>query len=83
MFYTANTVLVAVVLCLAEQQPMWRIWQHCCFWSFPYYLLGAACAGLMVVTSHSSGWGPSLLVLPVMALVFISYRLHLGRVAES
>ena len=36
-------------------------------------------AGLMVVTSRSVGWEPSLLVLPVMALVFISYRLHLGR----
>ncbi len=81
-FYAANTLLVAAALCLVEQRPLRRIWQHCCFWSFSYYMVGAACAGLMVVTSRSSGWEPSLLVLPVMALVFISYRLHLGRVAE-
>lgn len=83
LFYAANTLLVAAALCLVEQRPLRRIWQHCCFWSFSYYMVGAACAGLMVVTSRSSGWEPALLVLPVMVLVYISYRLHLGRVAEA
>ncbi len=79
LLYSSNTILVATVLCLVEGKPLPRIWQNCYFWSFPYYLVGAAAAGLMIETSRSVGWGVSLLVLPLAALVYISYRAHISR----
>jgi hypothetical protein len=79
ILYLGNTLMVSGVLCLAEQKPLRSIWQTCYFWSCPYYLVGAAAAGLMIATSHLAGWQLSLLVLPAMYLVYISYRMHVGR----
>jgi len=82
LLYGCNTVVVSTVLCLIERSPLHSFWRQCHFWSFPYYLVGAAAAGIMLTTSRAAGWQPSLLVLPLMALAYVSYRLHVAR-AES
>jgi hypothetical protein len=74
--YAGNTALVATVMCLTERRPLRHMWQHCYFWSFPYYLVGATASGLMIATARSAGWPFSLLVLPILAMVYVSYRLH-------
>jgi len=79
VLYTVNTFMVATVLCLVEQKPLRSLLQGCYFWSCPYHLVGAAAAGLMIETCRVAGWQPSLLVLPVMGLVHVSYRLHIWR----
>jgi hypothetical protein len=79
VLYTANTFMVATVLCLVEHKPLRTMLQGCYFWSCPYHLVGAAAAGLMIETCRVAGWQPSLLVLPVMGLVHVSYRLHVWR----
>lgn len=33
----------------------------------------------MTATSRTANWPPSLLVLPLMGLLFVSYRLQLGQ----
>jgi hypothetical protein len=53
------------VLCPVQEKPITGPWQHCHFLSFPYYLVGTCGAGLMVIISRSSGWLPSLMVLPL------------------
>jgi hypothetical protein len=83
VLYLCNTMLIAAVLCLVERKPLYSLWQNCCFWTFPYYLVGAVFAGLMVVTSRLSGWPSSFLVLPLMVLVYVSYRLHVKRAAAT
>ena len=79
VLYTVNTFMVAIVLCLVEHKPLRTILQGCYFWSCPYHLVGTAAAGLMIETCRVAGWQPSLLVLPVMGLVHLSYRLHIWR----
>lgn len=79
VLYTVNTFMVATVLCLVESKPLSSMLQGCYFWSCPYHLVGAAAAGLMIETWRVAGWQPSLLVLPVMGLVHVSYRLHIWR----
>jgi hypothetical protein len=79
LHYGLNTVLVAIVLWLVEDRPVSSIRRNCHFWSFPFYLVGAVAAGLMVATSRNAGWAPSLLVLPLFALVYVSYGLHLRK----
>ena len=80
VLYGSNTVLVTTVLCLVEAQPLRTVWQRCYFWSFPYYLVGAAAAGLLVQTSHRLGGTALLLTMPLLAMVFLSYRLQIQRV---
>src|SRR5205807_6363513 len=83
VLYTCNTLMVAAVLCLVEHKPVGSIWQICYFWSCPYYLVGSAVAGLMVATCRVAGWQPSLLVLPVMGLVYVSYRMHVSQTESA
>ena len=77
--YTANSLLVSMVICLAEQKPLSTIWQQCYFWSLAYYMVGGAGAGLMIATMRSAGWVPSLTVVPLIMLVYVSYRGHVWR----
>ncbi|MDQ6707326.1 MAG: hypothetical protein M3Z85_15280, partial [Acidobacteriota bacterium] len=79
--YGMNTVLVASAIGLVERRPLSSLWQRCYFYSFPYYFVGAAAAALMILTARESGWAPSLLVFPVMGLVYVSYRLHVNQSA--
>ena len=83
VFFLSNTLLVSGVLCLIEGKPLKNVWQQCYLWSFPYYLVGSAIAGLVTVSSRSIGWEASLLVLPMMYLVYTFYRLYLERVAPG
>jgi len=69
--------MVAMVLALVDGKPLTSVWQLCYFWSLPYYLVGAAVAGLMTATDRTADWPPSLLILPLMALVYVSYRVQI------
>jgi hypothetical protein len=82
VLYGCNTLLVGTVLALVEGKPLGSACQLCCFWSLPYYLVGAAVAGIMVATSRTADWPTSLLVLPLMGLVYVSYRVHLQQAVD-
>jgi hypothetical protein len=76
LLYATNSIMVAMVICLSEIKPLRTVWQLVYFWSFPYYLVGAAAGGLMITTARAAGWPFSLLVLPILLLIYFSYRLH-------
>jgi diguanylate cyclase (GGDEF)-like protein/putative nucleotidyltransferase with HDIG domain len=79
VFFLANTLPISVVIALTESKSSRKVWKECYFWSFPYYLVGAAAVGLVGVVNQRAGWQTSLLVLPVIYWVYRSYRLYLGR----
>jgi diguanylate cyclase (GGDEF)-like protein/putative nucleotidyltransferase with HDIG domain len=83
VYFIANTVPVATVICLTEGKSLRRIWSDCYFWSFPYYLVGAGIAGLMSWLNSYSDWQTSLLILPVVYLIYRSYRLYLGKLEDQ
>jgi diguanylate cyclase (GGDEF)-like protein/putative nucleotidyltransferase with HDIG domain len=78
-YFLTNTIQVAVVISMVEKKSVKKVWQECYFWSFPYYLLGAAIAGLLSALNRSLGWQTSLLILPVIYFIYRSYCLYLGR----
>lgn len=82
-FFLANTLPVSVVIRLTEFKPILRVWRECYFWSFPYYLLAAAGAGIFHLANLHIGWEMSLLVLPVIYLIYRSYRLYLERLDDE
>ena len=83
VYFVANTLPVAAVISLTERRSMRRIWADCYFWSFPYYLVGAGVAGMMSWLHGFADWQTSLLTLPVVYLIYRSYRLYLGKLADE
>jgi diguanylate cyclase (GGDEF)-like protein/putative nucleotidyltransferase with HDIG domain len=82
-YFLFNTVPVATVIALTENKSLNKIWSECYFWSFPYYLVGAGIAGLMSWLNGLVDWQTSLLVLPVIYLIYRSYRLYLGKLDDE
>src|SRR6266404_1577968 len=83
VYFVANTLPVAAVISLTERRSLRKIWADCYFWSFPYYLVGAGVAGMMSWLHGFTDWQTSLLTLPVVYLIYRSYRLYLGKLADE
>src|SRR5438874_3291594 len=82
-YFVANTGSIAAVISLTEGKSLRRIWVECYFWSFPYYLVGAGLAGVVGWLNGKFGWQASLLVVPVIYLIYRSYRLYLGKLEDK
>ena len=78
-YFLLNTFPVATVVALAEAKPIIKKWRESYSWPFPYYLIGAAIAGVIQLVNHIAGWEMSLLLLPALYAIYRSYRLYLGR----
>jgi diguanylate cyclase (GGDEF)-like protein/putative nucleotidyltransferase with HDIG domain len=82
-YFLANTVPVAAVVSFTEQRPFSRTWAKCYFWSFPNYLVGAAVAWLITWSNAHLGWQASALMIPVIYVMYRSYRLYLGKLEDQ
>jgi diguanylate cyclase (GGDEF)-like protein/putative nucleotidyltransferase with HDIG domain len=83
VYFIANAGTIATVISLAERRRISRILIDCYFWSFPYYLVGAGIAAVIVWLNRSFNWEASLLVLPAVYLIYRSYRLYLGKLEDE
>ncbi len=79
VYVLMNTGLVSLVISLAEGRSLKDLWSSCYEWTFPYFLVGAAVAGLASVASHGTNLGVTLLVLPAMYFVYVYYRMRIMR----
>jgi putative nucleotidyltransferase with HDIG domain len=77
--YGCNTGAMSTIIGLTEDKPVAKVWTASYLWSFPYYMVGAAAAGLVNFLNRHIGWQSSLLVLPPIYLMYRSYRLYLGK----
>jgi len=78
-YFLTNTVSIAMVVALTEGKSVRKIWQECYFWSFPYYLVGGAIAAMLSSSNSRFGWEATILALPIVYVIFRSYRLYLGK----
>lgn len=79
VFFLLNSAPVAAVVALAENTSIVRKWDTGYSWTFPYYLIGAAIAGIIQLVNRAAGWEMSILVLPAVYVIYRSYCMHLGR----
>ena len=79
VYVVLNTGLVSLVISLAEGRSLRELWSSCYEWTFPYFLVGAAVAGLGSAAGHGANWGVTLLVVPAMYFVYVYYRMHIVR----
>jgi putative nucleotidyltransferase with HDIG domain len=83
VFFLTNTFSVALVIALTEDKRVWPVWRNSYFWSFPNYLVAAAVAWMISAVSHIVGWQSSLLLLPILYVIYRSYSLHIRRLEEA
>ncbi len=74
----AATVFYAVEIALNRGAGTAGLRRH-----YPYYLAGACAAALMSAANRYVGWQTALLVMPVLYLIYRSYRLYLGRLDDE
>jgi hypothetical protein len=79
VYVVLNTGMVSLVISLAEGQSLKQIWPQCYEWTFPYFLVGAAVAGLASAAGQGSNFGVTLLVVPAMYFVYVYYRMSIIR----
>ena len=76
-------MFVAAVIALTERNSVFAVWRGY-FWSFPNYLVsGAAAAWVVSVSDRLIGWEPSLLLLPILYVVYRSHRMYVDRLEEA
>jgi putative nucleotidyltransferase with HDIG domain len=77
--FACNTTAMSTIIGLTEYKSVRKVWNESYLWSFPYYMVGAAIAGLIGFLNRHVGWQASLLILPPIYLMYRSYRLYLGK----
>ena len=82
-YFLANTIPVAAVVSLTEHRSFSQTWAECHFWSFPNYLVGAAFAWLITWLNDRRAWQAYALVIPVIYVMYRSYRLYLGKLEDE
>src|SRR5580700_5188545 len=82
-FFVTNTLSIAVVIALTEGRRSSNVWRESYLWSFPNYLVGAAVAWIVNAASALLGWQTSLLLLPILFVIYRSHRLYVNRLEDE
>ncbi|HYG08426.1 MAG TPA: EAL domain-containing protein, partial [Pyrinomonadaceae bacterium] len=81
--YAAHTGLGATYLALKSSQPLLRTWTKHYLWSSVTYFVGALLAGVIVKLTQSISFYSLIFPLPVIAIVYLSYRKYLEDVRST
>jgi PAS domain S-box-containing protein len=82
-FFVFNTFPIAAVISLTENKPFGYVWKNCYGWSLPYYLAGAALVEVFTFTTRTLNWQVWSLILPVVYVIYRSYRLYIGQLTAQ
>jgi len=82
-YFLCNTVPVSIIIALTENKSLLTTWRTCFFWSFPYYLVGAAISGLLWAVKMAAGWQTAVLLVPLVYVIYRSYGNYLERLESE
>src|SRR5664280_494681 len=82
-YFLSNTVSLAAIICLSEGKQFTALWRDSFFWTAPHYVAAGALAGMFHYLNRYAGWEIEALVFPILYLVYLSYRLYLGRLEQE
>lgn len=83
VYFIGNTFPVAAIISLTEDKSFRSTWRDCYFWTFPYYMIGAGIAEILHIANQRCGWQISVFVLPLIYVIFRSYRVYLDRLESE
>jgi signal transduction histidine kinase/ActR/RegA family two-component response regulator len=82
-YFCVNTGLVAAAIGLSTDRAIWVVWREDFLWSAASFMVaGTAGAGAALIISRGRHWAALLLLAPVY-LVYWTYRLFVGRLADQ
>ncbi|MEZ5286154.1 MAG: diguanylate cyclase [Vicinamibacterales bacterium] len=83
VYFLVNTVSIAAAIALTTRQPLRRVWTENFLWSGPSYFVGAGIAALAAWAVAAAGVWIALLALAPLYLVYHTYNIYLGRIADE
>ena len=81
--YAANSGIVAIGAALKNNQPIWQTWHKHYLWTSITYFAGAFAAGVITALFYFIGAYAFVVTLPIIAIVFLTYRTYLKHVETS
>src|SRR6185437_8137638 len=81
--YIANSGLVAIGAALKTDEPIWQTWRRHYLWTSITYFSGAFAAGIITALVYFMGAYAFVITLPIVAIVFLTYRTYLRHVETS
>jgi signal transduction histidine kinase/CheY-like chemotaxis protein/uncharacterized membrane protein len=81
--YAANSGVVAIGAALKAGEPIWQTWRKHYLWTSLTYFAGACAAGFIAALVHFIGVYAFIITLPIIAIIFLTYRTYLRKVETS
>ena len=81
--YAANSGIVAIAAALKTDQPIWQTWHKHYLWTSITYFAGAFAAGVITALVYFIGAYAFVVTLPIIAIIFLTYRTYLKHVETS
>lgn len=81
--YVCNSGIVAIGAALKTNQPIWATWRKHYLWTSITYFAGASAAGVIAALIYQVGFYAFLVTLPIIGIVFVTYRTYLKNIETS
>jgi signal transduction histidine kinase/CheY-like chemotaxis protein len=81
--YAGQSGIVGIGGALKSDQPIWQTWRKHYLWSSLTYFAGACAAGVIAGLVYFIGVYAFVITLPIIAIIFLTYRTYLKNVETS
>ncbi|HEX4946847.1 MAG TPA: EAL domain-containing protein [Blastocatellia bacterium] len=81
--YLVNSGLAALRFAAMKKQNFWQVWTSHFLWTSITYFAGASAAGIIAKLIAAVGFYAVLSVVPIIAVVYFTYRVYLRNVEVS
>lgn len=81
--YVTNSGIVAVCGALQADKPIWQTWKKHYLWTSITYFAGASAAAGIAKLIHEFGFYALVISIPIIAIVFLTYRTYLKNIESS
>jgi putative nucleotidyltransferase with HDIG domain len=81
--FLLNSGMIAAALAIERRQSGLRIWREQFLWLSLNYFGGASVAALLVVYAKSIDWAVIGLIVPLLAISYLTFRTTLGRLEDA
>lgn len=81
--YVSNSGIVAIGGALKSNEPIWQTWRKHYLWTSITYFAGACAAGVIAGLVYFIGIYAFVITLPIIAIIFLTYRTYLKNVETS
>ena len=78
VYFVANTIPVAAIIAITEQENVFSLWRKVFLWSFPNYVIGAGSAAIISAFGNTVGWLSAATLLSALFAVYQCYKAYVS-----